>query len=96
VIDGAHIPLSVKPNQQITSYIADFFNRKHCHSIMLQAMCDCDMFFWNACIAQLGGVVNKGQFKMSSLYFFFDQDKFCKNKLLLLKVCKFNLTYLGM
>jgi hypothetical protein len=26
----------------------------------------------------------------------FNQDIFCKNQLLLLKVCKFNITYLGM
>ncbi len=31
-------------------------------------MCDYDMFFWNACADQLGGVADGGQFKMSSLY----------------------------
>jgi hypothetical protein len=37
---------------------------------MLQVVCDCDMFFWNACAGQPDGVVEKGQFKMSSLYHF--------------------------
>jgi hypothetical protein len=45
VIDGTHIPLSAKPNKQITSSVVDFYNRKRFHSIMLQAMCDCDIFF---------------------------------------------------
>jgi hypothetical protein len=26
------------------------------------------MFFWNGCIGEPGGVANRGQFKMSSLY----------------------------
>jgi hypothetical protein len=68
VIDGTHIPLNVKPNKQITFSIADFYNRKCFHNIVLQAMCDYDMLFWNACIGPLGGVANGGQFKMSSLY----------------------------
>ncbi len=70
MIDGTHIFLSVKPNKQITSFATGFYNRKHFHSIMLQVVCDCDMFFWNACAGQLDGVVNKRQFKMSSLYHF--------------------------
>jgi hypothetical protein len=31
-------------------------------------VCDYDMFLWNACVGQIGGVVDGGQFKMSSLY----------------------------
>jgi hypothetical protein len=68
VIDGTHIPLNVKPNKRITSFTTYFYNRKCFHSIMFQVVCDCDMFFWNACIRQLGGMANGGQFKMSSLY----------------------------
>jgi hypothetical protein len=45
VIDGTHIPLTVNPNKQITSFVANFYNRKHFHSIVLQTMCDYDMFF---------------------------------------------------
>jgi hypothetical protein len=45
VINGTHIPLSAKPNKQITSSIANFFNRKHIHGIMFQVVCDCDIFF---------------------------------------------------
>jgi hypothetical protein len=43
-IDGTHIPLSVKPNKQITSSVVDFYNRKCFHSILLQVVCDCDFF----------------------------------------------------
>jgi hypothetical protein len=43
VIDGTHITLSVKPNKQITSSIAIFYNRKCFHIIVLQVVCDCDM-----------------------------------------------------
>jgi len=66
-----HIPLNAKPNKQITSSIVDFYNRKCFHNIVLQAVCDCDMFFWNACIGHPGGVADGGQFKMSSLHHFF-------------------------
>jgi hypothetical protein len=59
VIDGTHIPLSAKLNKQITSFVANFYNRKHFHSIVFQVVCDCDMFFWNACVGQPGGVVDE-------------------------------------
>jgi len=49
-------------------FVANFYNRKYFHNIVLETVCDCDMFFWNACVGQLGGVVNEGQFKTSSLY----------------------------
>ncbi len=35
VTDGTHIPLSAKPNKQITSSIANFYNRKCFHNIVL-------------------------------------------------------------
>jgi hypothetical protein len=44
LIDCMHIHLSVKPNKQITSSIIDFYNRKCFHSIVLQVVCDCDIF----------------------------------------------------
>ncbi len=45
MIDGTHIPLSEKPIKQITSFVANFYNKKHFHNIVFQAMCDCDIFF---------------------------------------------------
>jgi hypothetical protein len=68
VIDGTHIPLSAKPNKQITFSTVEIYNRKHFHNIVFQVVCDCDMFFWNACAGQPGGMVDGRQFKMSSLY----------------------------
>jgi hypothetical protein len=41
-------------------FVANFYNRKYFHNIILETVCDCDMFFWNACVGQLGGVVNEG------------------------------------
>jgi hypothetical protein len=68
VIDGTHIPLSVKPNKQITSSTTYFYNRNRFHSIMFQVACDYDMFFWITCTSQPTRMANGGQFKMSSLY----------------------------
>ncbi len=68
MIDGTHIPLSVKPNKQITSSTTYFYNRNHFRSIMFQVACDYDMFFWITCDGQPGGMANGGQFKMSNLY----------------------------
>ncbi len=44
MIDGMHIPLSAKPNKQITSSTANFYNNKCFHNIVLQVVCDCDFF----------------------------------------------------
>ncbi len=48
-IDGTHIPLSTKPQWGLTPMPCDFFNRKKFHSILLQAVCDSERFFWNVC-----------------------------------------------
>ncbi len=69
VIDGTHIPLNAKPNKQITSFVVDFYSRKHFHNIVFQAVCDCD-FFLQWIPSQPSGVADEGQFKMSSLYHF--------------------------
>jgi len=37
---------------------------------VLQVVCDCDMFFWNACVGKPCVVVDERQFKMSSLYYY--------------------------
>jgi len=79
VIDGTHIPSNAKPNKQITSLVAYFYNRKRFHIIVLQVVCKMKIwalwdfvviFFWNACAGQQGGVAHRGHFKMSSLYCF--------------------------
>ncbi len=49
MIDGTHIPLSTKPNKQITSFVVDSYNRKRFHNIVLQVMCDCDFFLECMC-----------------------------------------------
>jgi hypothetical protein len=49
VIDGTHIPLSVKPNNQITFFATNFYNKKHFHNTMLLVMCDCEFFLECMC-----------------------------------------------
>jgi hypothetical protein len=48
-IDGTHIPLSARPSRRYTPMSQDFYNRKHSHSIVLQAVCDTNRMFWNIC-----------------------------------------------
>jgi len=68
LIDGMHILLSVKPNKQMTSSTINYYDRKCFPNIVLQVVCDCDIFFWNACTSQPSGMANGGQCKTSSLY----------------------------
>jgi hypothetical protein len=68
VIDGISILLFEKPNRKITTSIADFYNCKKFHNIVLQGVCDCDKCFWNVFASQLSGVANGGSIKLSSLY----------------------------
>ncbi len=59
VIDSAHIWLSAKPNKQVTSLVADSYNKKRFHNnVMVQAVNDCDHIFWNVCVGWLGGVAD--------------------------------------
>ena len=44
-IDGTHIPLSVRPSKRYTPMSHDFYNKKHFHSIVLQAVCDPNRMF---------------------------------------------------
>jgi hypothetical protein len=44
-IDGTHIPLSVRPSKQYTPMSHNFYNRKHFHNILLQAVCDTNRMF---------------------------------------------------
>ena len=67
-IDGTHIPLSSWPQRGLTPMPFDFFNRKQFHSVLLQAVCDSERFFWNVCVGQPGGVHDAGQFAWSKIY----------------------------
>lgn len=67
-IDGCHIPLYEKPDRRKTPAAADFWNRKSFHSLLLQAVCDCDRIFWDVYCGQPGGCADGGAFKLSSLY----------------------------
>ncbi len=42
--------ISAKPNKQITSLLANFYNKKHFHNVLVQAINDCDHIFWNVCV----------------------------------------------
>ncbi len=66
-INDTHIPLSARPSRRYTPMPQDFYNRKHFHSIVLQAVCDTNRIFWNVCAGQPGGVHDAGQFAVSSL-----------------------------
>jgi hypothetical protein len=61
-IDGTHILLSSKPARGLTPMPCDFFNRKKFHSMLLQAVCDSERFFWNVCAGQPEGVHDAAQF----------------------------------
>jgi hypothetical protein len=43
--DGTHIHLSYKPHRVLTPMHCDFFNKKKIHSVLLQAVCDSELFF---------------------------------------------------
>ena len=55
-IDGTHIPLSTRPQRGLTPMPCDFFNRKKFYSVLLQAVCDAEGFFWNVFAKQPSGV----------------------------------------
>ena len=48
--------------------LSGFFNKKKFHSVLLQAVCDLEGFFWKICVGQLGGVHDAGQFAWSKIY----------------------------
>ena len=67
-IDGTHIPLSSRPQRDLTPIPSDFFNRKKFHSVLLQAVCNLERFFWNVYAGQPGRVHDAGQFAWSKIY----------------------------
>ncbi len=79
VIIGIPILLFENSNRRITASIADFYNCKNFHNIVLQGVCDCDKLIWNVFASQLSGVANGGSFKLSSLYRNSSFRKFLQN-----------------
>ena len=67
-IDGTHIPLSSRPQRNLTPMPSDFFNREKIHSVLLQAVCDLERIFRNVCIGQPCKVYDVGQFAWSKIY----------------------------
>lgn len=45
-----------------------FSIKKKLHSVLLQAVCDAEDFFWNLCAGQPGGVHDATQFAWSKIY----------------------------
>ena len=45
-IDGTYILLSTGPQRVLILMLCDFFNRKNFHSVLLQATCVVEGFFW--------------------------------------------------
>ena len=66
-IDDSHIPLSARPSRRYNPMPQDFYNRKHFHNIVLQAVCNTNRMFGNVCAGQPGGIHDARQFAVSSL-----------------------------
>ena len=66
-IDGTHISLVHRASRKVTLAHSDYFNWKKRNNIVVQAVCDTNKMFWNACARCLGGAHDGGQFKTSSL-----------------------------
>lgn len=62
-IDGCHIPI-----QAPKSSPEDYVNRKGFHSILLQALVDCNYLFRDVCVGWPGKVHNSRMFKNSTLF----------------------------
>jgi hypothetical protein len=59
-------------------------------------MCDCDIFFGMHVLVNQVKWQMEDNSKCQVCIILFNQDKFCKSQLLLLKACSFNLSFLGM
>ncbi len=89
-------PIEWKIKQMAYVFYCKFYKLKHYHRIMVQTICDCGQCFWNVYACELGGIVDEGYFKMSSLYCVSWTYRFCKNPLLILEVWKFDLSFFVM
>ncbi|KAJ8928732.1 hypothetical protein NQ314_018667 [Rhamnusium bicolor] len=63
VVDGCHIPIK-KPVTQG----ADYFNRKHFHSVVLQAICKSNLLFSDVDVRWTGSVHDARVFRTSEIY----------------------------
>lgn len=65
-IDGTHIRLRDKP--KLAFVPADYWNRHDHHSVLLQAVCDSDLNFWDVAVLAPGGTHDATHLRASSLY----------------------------
>jgi len=88
--DGCHIAVAC-PNENACDYV----NRKGYHSVVLQAACDCDMYFTDLCVGWPGSVHDAQVFRNSPLCDSLEKDpeRLCPNGLFLLGDAAYPLTY---
>lgn len=65
-IDGTHIRLTDRP--KLAFVPADYWNRHDHHSVLLQAVCDSDLNFWDVAVLAPGGTHDATHLRASSLY----------------------------
>ena len=65
-IDGTHIRLGDKPKLALVP--ADYWNRYDHHSVLLQAVCDSNLKFWDVAVLAPGGTHDATHLCASSLY----------------------------
>jgi hypothetical protein len=69
-IDGSHIPIKAP-----TKYPADYFNRKHFYSIVLQAVCDHDGKFIDVFVGFPGSVHDSRILRNSTIFQQFNNNR---------------------
>lgn len=62
-IDGSHIPIKAP-----VEYPRDYYNRKGCHSVVLQAVVDSKGLFWDVCVGYPGSVHDARVLRQSHLW----------------------------
>jgi hypothetical protein len=65
-IDGNHIRLTDKPKLGLVP--ADYWNRHDHYSVLLQAVCNSDLNFWDVAVLAPGGTHDATHLRASSLY----------------------------
>jgi hypothetical protein len=79
-IDGTHIKLYDKPKLRFVP--ANYWNRHDHHSVLLQAVCDSNLFFWDVVVLAPGGTHDATHLRSSSLYRAFMQRQILKEPIL--------------
>ena len=65
-IDGSHIKLQKRP--PLDRAPTDYWNRHDHHSVLLQAICDHNLNFWDVCVNVPGGTHDATHLRSNSLY----------------------------